>query len=109
MTEKKGNTDPVLAPEEREVCVSFHVPMQKIAKFVRLERPRVASQLSQCYGAGTGCGWCIPFLEKIFEQVNENPGATPDLEITQGEYLERRRAYHRRIHADRMKDTPGHG
>jgi NAD(P)H-nitrite reductase large subunit len=26
-------------------------------------------QLSECFGAGTGCGWCRPYLQKLFEQV----------------------------------------
>lgn len=30
--------------------------------------PKVASQLSECLGAGTGCGWCRPFLEKMYRQ-----------------------------------------
>jgi bacterioferritin-associated ferredoxin len=28
----------------------------------------VPSQMSDCGGAGTGCGWCIPFLKQIFRQ-----------------------------------------
>ncbi len=91
-------------PEEREVCVCFGVPLGKIVKYVRLENPRVASQLSNCHGAGTGCGWCIPFLERIFEQLRDVSGVAPDLGLSNEEYLARRRAYHKRINAERMKD-----
>lgn len=35
---------------------------------LRVCKPRVPSQLSECGGAGTGCGWCIPFLKKHFQQ-----------------------------------------
>jgi bacterioferritin-associated ferredoxin len=40
-----------------------------VVNYIRLEKPRRASQLSECYGAGTGCGWCRPFLERLFEQA----------------------------------------
>lgn len=51
---------------ESKVCLCFRVSRRKLLNFIRLERPRVASQLSQCGGAGTGCGWCVPHLEKLF-------------------------------------------
>lgn len=91
-------------PADREVCVCFHVPLGKLAKYIRLENPRVCSQLSECYGAGTGCGWCIPFLEKIFEDVKANPDLLPVLDLSEEEYRLRRREYHKRINAQRMKD-----
>lgn len=80
------------------------MPLGKVAKYVRLEQPRVASQLSNCHGAGTGCGWCIPSLERIFEQVREDPSRTPDIGLSKAEYLARRREYHKRINAEKMKD-----
>ena len=48
------------------VCLCFRVSRRKLLQYLRLERPRVASQLSECDGAGTGCGWCIPYLKKLF-------------------------------------------
>lgn len=102
---KKKQPDEIQeTPSEREVCVCFHVPLNKLAKYVRLENPKVASQLSECYGAGTGCGWCIPFLEKIFEQVKDNPQKTPSLGIDREEYLRRRKEYHKKINANKMRD-----
>lgn len=89
---------------DREVCLCFHVPLGKLAKFTRLEKPRVCSQLSECFGAGTGCGWCIPFLEKIFEQVRENPDTLPTFDISEDEYKLRRQEYHKRINAQKMQD-----
>src|SRR6058998_3113305 len=53
---------------DSQVCYCFHITKRKLLNFLRIERPRVASQLSQCGGAGTGCGWCVPFLKQIFEQ-----------------------------------------
>lgn len=51
-----------------EICLCFHVTKRKVVNFVKRERPRRASQLSECHGAGTGCGWCRPFLEKLWQQ-----------------------------------------
>ena len=78
--------------EHDEVCVCFHVSVHKIRKFVRLKKPKVPTQISECYGAGTGCGWCIPFLERIYEA--EMAGREIDLKMTREEYLSRRLAYH---------------
>lgn len=55
-----------------ELCLCFHVTKRKVANFIRLEKPRRAAQLSECYGAGTGCGWCRPFLQKMFDASRSN-------------------------------------
>jgi bacterioferritin-associated ferredoxin len=49
-----------------ELCLCFHVTRRKVANYLRIEKPRRVAQLSDCYGAGTGCGWCRPFLERMF-------------------------------------------
>lgn len=54
-----------------KVCLCFHVTRRKLVNFVRLHRPKVPSQLSECGGAGTGCGWCVPFLNQIHRQGTE--------------------------------------
>ena len=74
------------------VCLCFGVSKRKIVNFCRRERPRVASQISECLAAGTGCGWCIPFLRKLHAQV-EAGEAEPDLPIAPEEYARRRRIY----------------
>jgi NAD(P)H-nitrite reductase large subunit len=75
-----------------KVCYCFHVSGRKLVNFVRREQPRVPSQLSQCGGAGTGCGWCIPFLKQIFRQEAE--GAATDLDqLTPEQYARRRAEY----------------
>ncbi|MFT5524717.1 MAG: bacterioferritin-associated ferredoxin [Pirellulaceae bacterium] len=64
-----------------ELCLCFHITKRKIVNFIRIEKPKRAAQVSECYGAGTGCGWCRPFLRKLFEQQigtvegNELPGS----------------------------------
>jgi bacterioferritin-associated ferredoxin len=56
-----------------KVCYCFHVSRRKLVTWVRHHAPKVPSQLAMCGGAGTGCGWCIPFLHQIFRQ-----GQAPD-------------------------------
>lgn len=92
---------PEAAPEE--LCVCFHVPLQKVAKFIRLTRPRVASQCTDCYGAGTGCGWCIPFIEKLHEQVMAGTD-NPHISLSPEEYRRRRREHLKRIGGHRRPD-----
>ena len=50
---------------DEELCLCFHITRRKVANYIRIENPKVASQLSECGGAGTGCGWCRPFLERM--------------------------------------------
>jgi bacterioferritin-associated ferredoxin len=75
-----------------KVCYCFHISKRKLVNFVKRERPRVASQLSQCGGAGTGCGWCIPFLKQIFRQCGES-GETELEQLSAEEYARRRAEY----------------
>jgi bacterioferritin-associated ferredoxin len=76
--------------QDAKICYCFHVTRRKLVNFIRLEKPRVASQLSQCGGAGTGCGWCIPFLKQLHQQAVA--GGVTDLEALSDEEYERRRA-----------------
>lgn len=73
------------------ICYCFRVSRRKLAKFARLRRPRVASQLSECGGAGTGCGWCVPYIERIFEQESGR-GDGRELDRLTPELYERMRA-----------------
>ena len=88
---------------DAQVCYCFHVTRRKLANFIRRERPRVASQLSECGGAGTGCGWCIPFLKQIFQDAG--PGGGTDLEHLTAEEYEKRRAEY--IRAGKGTPPPG--
>src|SRR5687767_13052628 len=56
-----------LKPDDT-VCFCFHVSLRKIENFCRFQKPRVASQISECLSAGTGCGWCRPMLRRIHRQ-----------------------------------------
>ncbi|MBY0513360.1 MAG: (2Fe-2S)-binding protein [Gemmataceae bacterium] len=85
-----------------KVCYCFHVSRRKLVNWVRLHRPKVPSQLSQCGGAGTGCGWCIPFLKQIFKQGTET---TADLDVLTPEEYARRRAEY--VKSGKGKPPPG--
>jgi bacterioferritin-associated ferredoxin len=61
-----------------EVCLCFHVTKRKLQNFLRIERPRRAAQLSECFGAGTGCGWCRRYLEKMFEAAQAGGAVAAD-------------------------------
>src|ERR1700722_3788865 len=88
---------------DQKVCLCFHVTRRKLLNYLRIERPRVASQLSECGGAGTGCGWCIPFLREMFQHAVE--GGTTQLEQLTPEEYEKRRAEH--IRAGKGTPPPG--
>lgn len=75
-----------------EICLCFHVTKRKILNFLRVERPRRAGQLSECFGAGTGCGWCRGYLRRMFDQAVEG-GVTTGDEPTPAEYARQRAAY----------------
>jgi bacterioferritin-associated ferredoxin len=75
-----------------EVCLCFHVTKRKILNHLRVHRPRVPSQLSSCAGAGTGCGWCIPFLKKYFESAKSDQQAEADA-VSAQEYARGRGQY----------------
>jgi bacterioferritin-associated ferredoxin len=77
---------------DAKVCYCFHVSKRKLVNFIRRQKPRVASQLSECGGAGTGCGWCIPFLRALHLQ-SEGKGPQDLDQLTPEEYAARRAAY----------------
>jgi len=75
-----------------ELCLCFHVTRRKVQNFIRIERPRRPGQLSECFGAGTGCGWCRPFLRQLFEAAVERGETDVDLP-TPEEYAAQRSQY----------------
>ena len=77
-------------PDEN-VCLCYKVSLRKIRTFLKREKPPVASRLSDCLGAGTGCGWCCPFLKDLHTQFKN--GEEPDLPLSPTEYAKRRARY----------------
>ncbi|MBA4031934.1 MAG: (2Fe-2S)-binding protein [Planctomyces sp.] len=96
------------------VCFCFHITKRKVINFIRVHKPRVASQISDCGGAGTGCGWCRKYLTRYFHESAEgSPGVQSGRlsealaeapEITLDEYAKSRANYIRSGHG---KPAPG--
>ena len=75
------------------ICLCFRVSQRKLVTYLNRERPTVPSQLSDCLGAGTGCHWCVPFLEELHRQWAA--GETPNLDESPETYAARRKAFHK--------------
>jgi bacterioferritin-associated ferredoxin len=73
------------------VCLCFRVSLRKIRTYLKRENPKVASLISECLGAGTGCQWCVPFLKHL--HAEHAAGRTPDLRISPQAYTEARGTY----------------
>ena len=74
-----------------ELCLCFHVSKRKVQNFLRVNNPKRASQMSECFGAGTGCGWCRPYLRKLFEAAQHDQVAdvaTLDLGVCDSAFVE---------------------
>lgn len=74
------------------VCLCFRVSQRKIVNYCKREKPPVASLISECLAAGTGCGWCIPFLKDLHKQCIDGV-EKPDLPVGPEEYAKRRQTY----------------
>jgi len=72
-----------------KICYCYGVSMRKLVNFSRRVRPERASRMTECLGAGTGCGWCIPFLIKIARE----PDTFLIEDLTEHQYVERRTSY----------------
>ena len=75
-----------------ELCLCFHVTKRKVENFLRVGAAARASQMSECFGAGTGCGWCRPFLQRLFDAAAEAGNVEPDLP-TADDYARQRSRY----------------
>jgi bacterioferritin-associated ferredoxin len=67
-----------------DVCLCFRVSMGKVCTYLKREDPKVASLISECLGAGTGCGWCVPYLKDLHSQ--HATGQTPTIEGSKADY-----------------------
>ena len=79
--------------DEEELCLCFHVSRRKVIQFIGARKPTRASQLSECYGAGTGCGWCRPFLKRLLDSENPASETLPD----EADYAQSRAQYRKPV------------
>lgn len=75
-----------------EVCLCFHVTKRKLQNFLRVEKPRRVAQMSECFGAGTGCGWCRKYMMVMFE-AHQAGLAAPTEDPASLDYAKSRAAY----------------
>lgn len=107
-----------LGPDDT-VCFCFHVTRRKIETFCRVEKPRAASQISDCLSAGTGCGWCVPMLRHLHKNLcgqhlpwwRQSPDETPPTDPGRADDSLDPDAYKagRRKYIDEGKGTPPAG
>ncbi len=77
-----------------EICYCYHVSLRKLVNYARRECPKRPSQMSECLGAGTGCGWCIPVLKKIYQACQaEDAEVTSLVDLTPEQYATARDHY----------------
>jgi bacterioferritin-associated ferredoxin len=76
---------------DEDICLCFHVTVAKVRSYLRREDPPVASLISECLGAGTGCGWCVPQLRQLHELHRE--GQAIEFKQSAEEYARGREAY----------------
>ncbi|HBE69931.1 MAG TPA: (2Fe-2S)-binding protein [Planctomycetaceae bacterium] len=55
------------------LCLCFHVSWRKVINYTRVHRVKIPSQLAECQGAGTGCGWCIAAMKRIVAKAESLP------------------------------------
>ncbi|CAN5797831.1 hypothetical protein BH11PLA1_BH11PLA1_13230 [soil metagenome] len=75
-----------------EVCLCFHVSLRKVRTFLARQNPPVASLVSECLGAGTGCQWCVPFLKHL--HACHVAGKPVDLNVSPEQYMNSRLEFH---------------
>ncbi|MBI4580013.1 MAG: (2Fe-2S)-binding protein [Planctomycetes bacterium] len=80
-----------MGPDDK-ICYCYHVSFRKLYHYALRNKLQKASQLSDCLGAGTGCGWCIPVLKRIHEAVQSGRQG-PRIDMTPEEYADARQRY----------------
>lgn len=86
------------------VCLCFRVSLRKIRGYLARENPPVASLISECLSAGTGCQWCVPFLKHL--HTEHQNGRNPDLRISPQAYVDARAEYRRTGQRPTPPETP---
>lgn len=89
-----------------DLCLCFHVSKRKVLNFIRVQRPQRVGQLADCFGAGTGCGWCRPFLRRLFEEAAASGTITSSMP-TPDEYAAMRAAYLKERESVTSANDPG--
>lgn len=79
-----------------DLCLCFHVSWRKVINYIRVHKVRVPSRLSECQGAGTGCGWCRIFMEQLVDRVDPTQSAPEDMDAWLAQQMPAAQAYAKR-------------
>jgi bacterioferritin-associated ferredoxin len=80
-----------------DLCLCFHVTWRKVINYIRIHKVTVPSRLSECGGAGTGCGWCRIFMEQLVRRAGDNsPTTITDLDAWLLQQMPAAQAYAKR-------------
>lgn len=71
-----------------KICYCYGVSLRKLINFSRRVRPDRPSLMTGCLNAGTGCGWCVPFLIKIAQDPD-----SVQITLSPDDYAEKRKEY----------------
>jgi bacterioferritin-associated ferredoxin len=63
-----------------ELCLCFHVSYRKVIRYIDRNTIVVPSQVSECLGAGTGCGWCRKQITRLVSDVQLTPPRDQNLD-----------------------------
>ena len=63
-----------------ELCLCFHISCRKVLNYIRIHRVKLPSQLAECGGAGTGCGWCRKQMQRLLSECQESPPSALEIE-----------------------------
>jgi len=66
--------------DDQPICLCFRVTRRKVQQFIRTQRPSSPGQIAECFGAGTGCGWCRPYLKQLWQSESPENETLPDLD-----------------------------
>lgn len=55
-----------------ELCLCFHVSWRKVIRYIQVHHLKVPSQVSECQGAGTGCGWCRAAIARLVHELRDS-------------------------------------
>lgn len=76
-----------------ELCLCFHVSWRKVLNYLRIHRVRLPSQLHECGGAGTGCGWCRRQLERLTDLAADSPPSAEEIDAWIAEHTPNKATY----------------
>jgi bacterioferritin-associated ferredoxin len=91
-----------------ELCLCFHISCRKVLNYIRVHQVKYPSQIADCGGAGTGCGWCRKQIEKLLVLSLENPPSAEQIDGWLAENTPDRQKYaeaRARYKASRSKDS----